>query len=59
MMASTVDVIAPKWIIVPQADQVSGCHYTGNAYATSGALLMSGAKLFVFNGAAWEIVGAQ
>ena len=53
MANATVDVIAPRWLIVPNADIVSGCAYTGYADATTGAMLMSGALLYYFNGTAW------
>lgn len=56
-MASDVGVLAPRWFTFPLANKLSGAAYHNNA--ATGAALMSGAKLFVFNGAAWECVGAQ
>ena len=50
----TVDVIAPKQIIIPSADPTSGAAYIANAQ--TGTLVMSGAKLYVFSGAGWELI---
>lgn len=52
--ANIIDIIAPKSIIIPTEEPASTI--TSGA---KGMLVMSGADLFVFNGTAWEIVGAQ
>ena len=49
--------IAPVSIIIPYAHRLSGAAYY--EYATTGAMVMSGANLYVYNGTAWEIVGTQ
>ena len=52
MTTAEISVIAPKMLILPKQtkDDTSGI----GAY--EGCLIISGAKLFFYNGTAWEII---
>lgn len=52
MVTAETPVIAPKMLILPKQtkDDTSGIG------ATEGCMVISGAKLFFYNGSAWEIV---
>ena len=61
MAYGTIDVYAPKSLIIPTSrtsdGKVSGAYV--NTGSTTGAIVMSGAKLFIHTGAAWAMVGTQ
>ena len=54
MVQGDAGILAPQYIIVPQARDGNGpSGAEALAYATTGAMVMSGAKLYVHSGSAW------
>lgn len=48
---AVVDVIAPRQLIIPTSTPAATI-----ANAQTGTIVMSGAKLYVYSGTAWEII---
>ena len=50
MTYANTDIIAPKMLVVPISETLSG----GTAVMMSGMLIMSGGHLLFWSGAAWD-----
>lgn len=48
---SSEDCLAPRWLVVPTLTPASL-----SVSGATGSLLISGAKLYLYNGTAWEMV---
>lgn len=58
-MASETDILAPRAFIVPKVITPlghSGAHAINPTTIQSGALVISGAKLYFNSGTAWELI---